>query len=116
MLVCFFAFAEPAAGDGNRFVSGLEDLPLMPGLTEVEAGGVVFDKPGGRIVEAIAEGTMPAADVETFYAGTLPQLGWQSVAPNRFVREGERLAIRTESGPGALTVRFSIAPLLADRK
>ena len=36
------------------FVSGIEDLPLMPGLEEVDETTMVFDTPAGRIVEASA--------------------------------------------------------------
>lgn len=98
------------AGEAGKFVSGLEDLPLMPGLTEADQDRVIFDKPGGRIVEAAATGAANADRVLSFYANTLPQLGWRALGPGRFVREGERLHIRTEPGAGKLIVRFSIAP------
>ena len=110
VLLAWFVGAAAAADKSRDFVSGLEDLPLMPGLTEVEAGGVVFDKPGGRIVEAVAQGRLPSGKVQAFYADTLPQLGWRATAPGRFVRDGERLAISTAGDNGQLTVRFSIAP------
>ncbi|MEE9194648.1 MAG: hypothetical protein V3U44_02315, partial [Alphaproteobacteria bacterium] len=47
----FQSVAQEAAG----FISTIEDLPLMPGLTE-EEGGIVFDSALGRIVEAFATG------------------------------------------------------------
>ena len=114
LVACFLAgiivISSASAGAAGEFVSGLEDLPLMPGLVEIDRGGVVFDKPGGRIVEAVAKGRMLADQVHDFYAGTLPQLGWRMLARGRFVREGERLSIRTQKGVENLTVRFSIAP------
>jgi hypothetical protein len=109
-LAGFIFVAGALAGEAGKFVSGLEDLPLMPGLNEVDQSGVVFDKPGGRIVESVATGRTRADQVYAFYANALPQLGWRILARGRFVREGEQLHIRTESGGGALIVRFSIAP------
>ena len=37
---------------GEAFVSSVEDLPLMPGLSEDKPAGLTFDSAGGRIVEA----------------------------------------------------------------
>ncbi|MFM2044277.1 MAG: hypothetical protein RLY86_2853 [Pseudomonadota bacterium] len=132
------------AGDG--FVPGLADVPLMPGLAVEGAadgtgdgagngaghwaghGAVVFDQPGGRIVEAVAfrrpssgsQGPGPAGPVSQdgtailrFYADTLPQLGWTAEAPGRFRRERERLEITVEPAPGGAgtKVRFLLKPL-----
>ena len=66
-------------GEPARFVAGLEDLPLMPGLDAVREAGVWFDTPQGRIVEAYATGPVTRGAIEAFYAETLPQLGWREV-------------------------------------
>ncbi|MDH5749772.1 MAG: hypothetical protein OEY85_10740, partial [Rhodospirillales bacterium] len=53
------AAAELAAeAPAVPFVSGMEDLPLMPGLEEVAASSIVFDTPQGRIVETFATGNV----------------------------------------------------------
>src|SRR3546814_10516414 len=50
------AVAQGVAGDApGAYVAGIPDLQLMPGLKELPHGGLVFDKPGGRIVEARSE-------------------------------------------------------------
>jgi hypothetical protein len=97
------------------FVDGINDLPLMPGLSPVTEEGLVFDKPGGRIVHAVARGTVTPAAVRQFYADTAPQLGWRGAGDNRFVREGEVLQIELvgapgRNGAGPLTVRFVLVP------
>lgn len=107
--------AEEGAGAAQPFVAGFEDLPLMPGLTQIPDAGVVFDTPSGRIVEAYAEGPVAREEVTAFYARTLPQLGWEPAGEARYRREGELLRLEfTEAGgaqPGAsLTVRFYMAP------
>src|SRR3546814_12004018 len=65
----------------------------MPGLKELPDSGLVFDKPGGRIVEAFAQGDVTAQAVIAFYDGALPQLGWRREAPGASLREGERLQL-----------------------
>ncbi|MBT3358263.1 MAG: hypothetical protein HN403_01390 [Rhodospirillales bacterium] len=105
--------AEPAA-----FLGGFEDLPLMPGLVEDEAAGMEFDAPGGRIVEAIATGRVSGgvsggvsrAAVLTFYASTLPQLGWRDESHGLFSREGEILKLEISENGGVVTVRFAVSP------
>ena len=98
---------------GIAFVSGIEDLPLMPGLKEVDETTMVFDTPGGRIVEAFASGPVSREQVVGFYAATLPQLGWATAGGTRFRREGETLELHFADAPvgaGRLTVRFALAP------
>lgn len=104
-----------AAAAESTFLAGVEDLPLMPGLTEVAGAATVFDAPQGRIVESYASGTVAADDVSSFYAQTLPQLGWTAASPTEpgqtvFRREGERLTIEITPGAAATTVRFTLAP------
>ncbi len=99
-----------ASGAKGSFLAGFDDLPLTPGLREIKDAGVVFDKPEGRIVEAYAEGEVSAAKVRSFYAATLPQLGWRAAGPGRYRREGEVLDIGFRAAGKGLTVRFSLSP------
>src|SRR5690606_33126736 len=68
-----------ASGDPeNRpsFLQGIEDVPLMPGLLEMPEESIIFDKPGGRIMESTAvTETLNAGSIRAFYEATLPQLG-----------------------------------------
>src|SRR3990172_1683590 len=94
LLACVLGLAPSEslrADESSTFVAGVEDLPLMPGLVEIGDAGVVFDKPGGRIVEAYAEGKTRRAEVIAFYGQTLPQLGWRAAGATIYRREGERL-------------------------
>ncbi len=92
------------------FLGVYEDLPLAPGLTEVEGSGLAFDSPGGRIVEGYAKGAAKAADVLKFYAATLPQLGWTRESDTLYRREAEVLKLSTEADGRALVVHFTISP------
>jgi hypothetical protein len=95
----------------TTFVAGVDDLPLMPGLTEVPGAGTVFDKPGGRIVEAYATGRgIDVEQVTRFYVASLPQLGWQHRGNLLFERAKERLQLTLNEDAGTLTVRFDLAP------
>ena len=106
----------PAIGhaqDATHFLAAIEDLPLMPGLTEDANAGVNFDSPAGRIAEAIAFGNVSARQVLDFYAAALPQLGWRQDGDAEFSREREILKLEFPEPPKAglpLTVRFALKP------
>jgi hypothetical protein len=100
-------FAGPARA--AEFVTGTEDVPLMPGLV-AQDGAVVFDKPEGRIVEAEARGKLARGKVVEFYDSTLPQLGWTMLGSESWRREGEVLRIDFGGSDGELTVDFSLSP------
>jgi hypothetical protein len=113
-LIAALTLAGPAT-PGSRaqaqdYIAEVEDLPLMPGLAEVEGAGVVFDKPDGRIVEAYAQGWVTREAVLAFYRQALPQLGWRAAGGAVFRREGEALSLDFLDGGGALVVRFTLVP------
>jgi len=97
------------SGAADRFFSGIDDLPVMPGLEQVADAGMVFDTPAGRIVEVAARGSVTRAKVQAFYNGVLPQLGWRK-ADGVWRREGERLRLVFGAADGVLTVRISLSP------
>jgi hypothetical protein len=110
-----FAASGAASGAGSgstaaTFLSNLDDIPLMPGLTERKDLAVSYDKPEGRIVEAFAVGRLSSAAVSKFSASTLPQLGWRDQGNNRFAREGEELILNFTTAAKKLTVQFSLSP------
>jgi hypothetical protein len=109
--VAALVLAAPAWA-GGMFVAGVEDIPLMAGLTEAPQLTLVFDAPSGRVVEAYAEGRVDRQTVSAYYARTLPELGWQHVGTDRFRREGESLVIDYPGGQTAirLVVRFFLSP------
>jgi hypothetical protein len=99
--------SDPAAG---RYVDGIPDLPLMPGLKSLPDSGLVFDKPSGRIVEAFAAGGVTAQSVVAFYDATLPQLGWHRETAGAYLREGERLSLDLGQDGATVTVHFRLFP------
>ena len=95
---------------------------MAPGLAET-APGFSFDGAAGRIIGADASGEAQPAMIRTFYAQTLPALGWaQSPGVSEqgdliFLRGRERLALTIAPQPSgsALRVRLFMRPsLLAD--
>ena len=111
-LAALFALGLASSAAAEEFVPGIPDLPLMPGLAVADPVPVVFDKPGGRIVEAAALGASSPAAGARFYRATLPQLGWTPGPEERYdalsyARENETL--RIEMGEDG-TVRFLLAP------
>lgn len=114
LLVLTLALAASTGARGQErpggFLGGVEDLPLMAGLSEVPEARMVFDKPQGRIIEAFAVGQVEADAVRAFYAAALPQLGWTKLGGQSFRREDEILKIEIGTNGTTVTVRFSISP------
>jgi len=108
-LIALFLLTALPASAAQNYVTGVEDVPLAPGLTAVD-GGTAFDSPQGRIVVAFAKGSVTEAAVLAFYAVSLPQLGWKRSEASAFKREGETLRLDFGSTAQVLTVRFTIAP------
>ena len=110
-LVTLLATAPGRAAD--MFFEGIDDLPLMPGLTEKPGERSNFDTAAGRIVARAARGSVTADAVLRFYGDTLPQLGWRQVAAGVFMRGSEKLQIDFPSQPAgtrALEMRILITP------
>ncbi|WP_145683001.1 hypothetical protein [Azospirillum brasilense] len=118
------ARADSARADSARYVEGMGDVPVMPGLAPAEEAPLVFDKPAGRIAQSVMAGAMDRNAVLSFYNQTMPQLGW-SRAPQRaggsasFLREGEELRLEfveparaavSAAKAAATVVRFSLIP------
>jgi hypothetical protein len=103
-------FLSQPVSAAERFLSVIEDLPLMPGLEEISGSAIVFSKPQGRIVEVAAKGAITERTARSFYSRTLPRLGWQRVRPGHWWREGEQLILGLRFIAGELVVQFSLAP------
>lgn len=126
-LCAFPAMVQGGGVNGLADVSyfqDIADLPLAPGLTEEADRGLTFDKPDGRIIEAVAVGDVNPDAVIRFYRETLPALGWQAIGPKegglrtlRFAREGEQLTLTVvtryrepEDQKQATELRIEISP------
>lgn len=110
------ASAAQLVAESGPFVPGFADVPVMPGLATAESEPLVFDKPGGRIVQAMLSGEVPRQAVLAFYDQTLPQLGWRRASDRVFVREGEELrlefpqAAQPAKPKTGTAVRFTLTP------
>jgi len=97
-------------------VAGIVGVPIMPGLQEAEDETIVFDKPGGRIMEARLEGDVTSDDVQAWYQIALEANGWRvdSVADSKvpvFWRDGEILQLFIMVHDQGVDVHLSLAPL-----
>jgi hypothetical protein len=106
---------DGALSGADQQVAGIDGLFLMPGLQELEGEVVIFDKPGGRIIEAQAQGMVTARAVDAWYAESLKANGWKSSKlSGQYFKDGEMLQLAIqENGSGrsdGITLRFSLAP------
>lgn len=85
ILALLFGIAPAFAADGDSVVieesvqtdvAGIADVPLMPGLAELADETVIFDKPDGRLVLAVAEGQNRERYIRDYYLSELPARGW----------------------------------------
>lgn len=106
---CILFTFEGKAAD-SIFLTALEDVPLMAGLSEATEETMSFDTPAGRIVEAYALGNVTKESVLTYYKDSLPSLGWARNAHGRYVREGESLTVSVKMNGKTALVHFALSP------
>jgi hypothetical protein len=114
LAACLASSGSPACAQAPapaRYVAGLEDVPLMAGLTPAGGNDVAFDSPQGRIVIVNAAGAVERQAVEAFYAASLGELGWDRIGDTAFRREGELLRLEFGQRGSDLTVRFALSPV-----
>ena len=104
----------------TEFLRAIDDVPLVSGLTET-ADPVVFESDQGRVVRTSAEGHVGGAQIASFYAQTLPALGWKLVEGPEgvvYAREDERLTIRIREPANMAPVRveFELVVKLASTR
>lgn len=103
----------PATGQAAGFLSAAPDIPLAAGLSELQDGRLVFDKPQGRIVQmtALLQDTTGSTKIADFYRASLPNLGWQLTGDGEsiltFTRQGEILRLTFTAD----LVIFDVTPL-----
>jgi hypothetical protein len=114
-LAAIMAVAAAAPAHAADFLKAIEDMPLPHGMSE-QPEPVVFESDQGRVVRTSIHGNTPCKEVESFYASTLPALGWvrQPDAAGglwRFKRESEQLSVSslciTADAHGLFTTQIS---------
>ncbi len=96
------AMTAGISGAGAAFIEGLEDVPLLSGMKQVQKDNISFGNEQSRLVEAyLTSSKIGFARVEKFYKETLPQLGWTYQGKRddtlTFYRDGEAIDIARES-------------------
>jgi len=109
----FFVFLLMAGlAKAAPFIEGLEDVPMMDGMTQIKDSGVDFGNAESRLVEVYLESVKLNFDeVKSFYQKTLPQLGWAPLKNDKnmvsFGREKEIMEFaKVESSP--LQIRLTV--------
>ncbi len=110
--VVIVAPVSVTAQQAVRFLSVMEEMPLMPGLMEVTDEAVTFDGPSGRIIQAFAAGNLQVDEVRAFYAAALPQLGWSRQANGEYRRDAEILRLEVSlASDGATGAHYMLRPV-----
>jgi len=103
----FSAYAQ----DVTTYLQHIPDVPLLPQMVELEDEALVFDKAEGRVVEsAVYTDKIDENQALGFYKKVLPELGWQAVETQRFLRNDEQLIVKWEKVQGGGIIRFWLSP------
>ncbi len=95
--IILFSFSSEA-----KFIAGLEDMPILDGIEQVNEDNFSFGNEETRIVEVILQSeSKNFKQLIEFYKVTLPNLGWKLEKNESnlvtFSRENELLEILDES-------------------
>ena len=96
----------------QEYVSGVNDLPLYHGF-ELQGGGdsVSYDSMAGRLIDAkYISKTANIENVRSFYDSTLPELGWNKISGESFVRDGEVLKVNVNRGEEGVELKITVRP------
>ena len=107
--------AQQQALDANEspaFFSAISDLPVMPGLTEMESDSSIYDVPEGRIVTlyARADNNISPEQIRAYYEKILPQFGWLKRQPDSYIREHETLGFSYQKADDSLVIEITLEP------
>lgn len=112
LLLLFALFLMPSFVMAQSFFTSLPDVPLMPGLVELEERALSFDKPEGRIMigVAAADDSLSKESVQSFYSQSLPAFGWQAQGPYIYARGFETLEMSLKNDGTQNILEITISP------
>ncbi|MBP7710825.1 MAG: hypothetical protein KA100_07150 [Rickettsiales bacterium] len=95
------------------FVQGSEDIPLLEQMDKMFDEGLGFDSASGSIMSSSYESKIELERVRSFYAKTLPQMGWKLLKNDSkksvFEREKDKLEIEFVKQGKQQVVKFFIS-------
>jgi hypothetical protein len=100
-----------AGAQDITFFSEIPDVPVMSNFIELPDNGFTFEKPEGRVVEAVAIGSRAITkDIVSYYTTSLPQFGWHPKDEFNFMREHEHLKLTIEHDHLQTSIHFVLSP------
>ena len=112
MLLLYVLVLMPSLALAQSFFTSLPDVPLMPGLIELEDRALSFDKPEGRILigVAAADDSVSRESVQSYYSQSLPAFGWRESGPYSYVRGLETLELSLQNDGAQNILEITISP------
>jgi len=110
-----FSYKSAVAQPSVKFFAGSQDIPVMPGLIELEGRSFSYDKPEGEITQIVAQmDGVNSEQVLFYYDAILPQFGWGKVSKvfdgANFFREDEYLDISFDVDGAQSLVKIMVRP------
>lgn len=93
----------------SQFFPNTNDIPLMNGLVIQSTEEINFDTPIGQIINIeVLTKDIPLDHILSYYQNVLPEMGWEKVHENKFVREKDILTINVIQKKNPTKLRFEI--------
>ncbi|MEE2661517.1 MAG: hypothetical protein VYB39_00685 [Pseudomonadota bacterium] len=109
--IVFVGLILSLPASSQNFFSQIEDLPIAPGMEEVDPGSLFFQSSSGRIVVAVASGEEKISVIRRFYTKSLPPLGWNFIQKGIYRRNSETLKLRFHQASGKVSIYLHIVPI-----
>jgi len=112
LILSLLAIIPNVTAADSGFIEGIEDVPLMSGLKQLNSETITFGNEESRFVEVLlVSPKFGFKKIEKFYKESLPQLGWnyQGIDDESmiFYRDSESLTIGKETSK-PLKIRITI--------
>ena len=93
----------------SRFLPNMGDIPLMEGLIIQSTEEINFDTPVGQIMNIeVQSENVSSCRILSYYRNVLPEMGWQMIETNKFIREKDTFFITVIQAQNPVILRFEI--------
>lgn len=108
-LLCIL-FSYQTQSREEIFVNGIEELPVITNMENMSESLIFFDTNKGRFVQSKIIGDQNIDQIKDFYDNILPNLGWEKIDKNKFIRKSELMEIKYYKYNKDSIAEFNIKP------
>ena len=110
LFIVFYLLQIDKVYCAQKFLNGIEEIPLFKEMRNIEDSLILLDKINGRYVSTEIRGRHERKEVLNFYNKILPNLGWKKINQLKFKRSNEILEIFPQKLDSEQSFIFVIFP------